>query len=77
MMFCLHVRLCTTRVPAASGGQKRILDHLELVISSCELPWGSWELNLGYWENNWALTCSEPLVLWFFTVFLVCWNLGE
>jgi hypothetical protein len=30
--FCLHVFLCTTRVPGAHGGQKRASDPLELEL---------------------------------------------
>lgn len=32
--FCLHVFLCTTRVPGAHGGQKRAWDALGLELAS-------------------------------------------
>ena len=30
-MFCLHICMCTTSMPCAHSGQKRVLDPLELV----------------------------------------------
>ena len=43
MVFCLHVRLCTTHVCDASGGQKKVSERIELelwVVVSCHVGEG-------------------------------------
>lgn len=44
--FRLPVCLWTTCLPGTCGGQKKMLDSLELFTNSCETPCDSWKMNL-------------------------------
>jgi hypothetical protein len=47
-MLHLHACLSTTYMPGALGSQRRISEHLKMVITT----FGSWELNPGPLEEQ-------------------------
>jgi hypothetical protein len=57
MGVCPHICLCMLHV---CGGQKRVLNPLELELDSCELPCGCCKLNLGPLEEQPVLLTAEP-----------------
>lgn len=65
--FCLPVPLCTTCIPSAFRGQKRVVSPLELDSQRAELSHGCWALNRGPTSKCFYLrSClSSPIALTF------------
>lgn len=61
-MFHLNVYVCTTCMPAACGGQNRVLDprELELQMVGSKPLSGSLELNLGPLQEQRRLKAAGP-----------------
>lgn len=66
----LHICLCTTCIPDACRGQKRMLDLWGLQLYMAESLCGYWELDLGSLEEKPSLLITELLGVFVLFCFL-------